>query len=80
MSDESTRTAVRRLDVRRVIGGLFVVYGLIVGIAGIVDGHAVNRWTGLAMFVLGVLFLLWQWWRPLVIGPPGEDVADEDPR
>ena len=66
-------SAVRLFDVRRIIGGLFVVYGAIVVIMGLTDGKAeiakaqgvnINLWTGLAMFILGVLFLLWMWWRP----------------
>ena len=77
MSDE--RKAARLFDVRRVIGGLFVVYGLVIGLAGLFDSPAevakaqgvrINLWTGLVMLLLGVLFLLWQWWRPLEIGEP----------
>jgi hypothetical protein len=76
---EEAASKARLFDVRRVIGGLFVVYGLVVGIAGLFDsqteiqkaqGVRVNLWTGLAMLALGVLFLLWQWWRPLEIGHP----------
>jgi hypothetical protein len=66
-------SAARLFDVRRVIGGLFVVYGVLVGIAGLLDSPAevdkaqgvrINLWAGLAMLVLGLLFLLWQWLRP----------------
>ena len=66
-------SAARLFDVRRVIGGLFVVYGVIVTLLGIFDSDAeiakaqgvrINLWMGLSMLVLGVLFLLWQWWRP----------------
>jgi hypothetical protein len=65
--------AARLFDVRRVIGGLFVVYGVVVTIVGIIDGKAeidkargvrINLWAGLGMLVLGLLFLLWQWLRP----------------
>jgi xanthine/uracil/vitamin C permease (AzgA family) len=87
--DESVPASKARLfDVRRVIGGLFVVYGLIVTIAGLFDsaeeirkaqGVRINLWTGLAMLVLGGLFLLWQWWRPLEVAPM-HDEADERPR
>jgi hypothetical protein len=78
----------RLFDVRRVIGGLFVVYGLIVTIAGLFDsgeeikkaqGVRINLWTGVAMLVLGGLFLLWQWWRPLEVAPM-HDEADDRPR
>ena len=76
MSDEQkadTARAARLFDVRRVIGGLFTVYGVIVTILGIFDSQAeidkaagvrINLWIGLAMLALGLLFLLWQWLRP----------------
>ena len=76
----------RLFDVRRVIGGLFVVYGLVVTLAGLFDSPAelekaqgvrINLWTGVAMLVLGVLFLLWQWWRPLEVGPAESAEAPE---
>src|ERR1700754_5076381 len=72
-AEERRSAAARLFDVRRVIGGLFVVYGLIVGIAGLFDGSAaldkaqgvrINLWAGLAMLLLGLLFLLWQWVSP----------------
>jgi hypothetical protein len=77
MSDQTTKAetarAARLFDVRRVIGGLFTVYGVIVTILGIFDSQAeidkaagvrINLWIGLGMLALGLLFLLWQWWRP----------------
>ena len=71
--DRVEQRAARLFDVRRVIGGLFVVYGLIVTGIGLFDSPAdidkaqgvrINLWTGLAMLALGALFLLWQWLRP----------------
>jgi hypothetical protein len=41
-----------------VIGGLFLVYGVILIVAG-AFGEAVNLWTGLAMAVFGGVFLVW---------------------
>jgi hypothetical protein len=73
MSEDKRSAAARLFDIRRVIGGLFVVYGVLVGGAGLFDSSAeidkaqgvrINLWAGLAMLVLGLLFLLWQWWRP----------------
>jgi hypothetical protein len=67
--DMAARSAAARLfDVRRVIGGLFVVYGVIVTLLGIFDtpaeidkaqGVRINLWMGLAMLALGLLMLLW---------------------
>lgn len=47
-----------------VIGGLFLVYGVILIVAGAV-GEAVNLWTGLAMAVFGGAFLLWARFRKI---------------
>jgi hypothetical protein len=70
---ERRSAAARLFDVRRVIGGLFVVYGAILTVRGLFDSTAdlskaaglrINLWAGLAMLALGLLFLAWQWWRP----------------
>jgi hypothetical protein len=80
-------TAARIFDLRRIIGGLFVVYGIIVTIAGIVasdadidkaEGVNINLWTGIGMLILGVFFLVWLKLRPTP--PPTPDVVpDEKP-
>jgi hypothetical membrane protein len=81
---EGTKRAARLFDVRRVIGGLFVVYGVIVTLIGIFDsqseidkaqGVRINLWMGLGMLVLGLLMLLWQWLNPTE-GPAAP--ADEE--
>lgn len=60
-------------DVRRVIGGLFLVYGLLVTGIGVFEPSAqidkaqgvnINLWAGLGMLALSVFFLVWQWLRP----------------
>src|SRR6476660_2012263 len=62
--------AARLFDIRRIIGGLFAVYGLILTVLGLLDSTAeidkaqgvrINLWAGLGMLVVGGLFLLWQW-------------------
>jgi hypothetical protein len=73
MAPSETSGKARLFDVRRVIGGLFVVYGLLVGTVGLLDppeqihkaqGVNINLWAGLCMLALGGFFLLWQWLRP----------------
>ncbi|NJC73285.1 hypothetical protein HC031_26715 [Planosporangium thailandense] len=79
-TDEAIPTSKARLfDVRLVIGGLFVVYGIVITLVGLFDGPneirkaagvRINLWTGLAMLVLGGIFLVWHWWRPLKVNQP----------
>ncbi|MET8688368.1 hypothetical protein ABZV77_29595 [Streptomyces sp. NPDC004732] len=82
--ERKSATAARLFDIRRIIGGLFVVYGIIVTIAGITASDAdlkkaedinINLWTGLAMLALGLFFLGWLWLRPAVT--PAEEPADD---
>jgi hypothetical protein len=86
---ERRSAAARLFDVRRVIGALFVVYGVILTLLGIFDDSAdiekaqgvrINLWMGLAMLVLGGLFLLWQQLNPTK-APTREELdaaADDD--
>ncbi|MGY5045519.1 hypothetical protein ACWDE0_07665 [Streptomyces sp. 900105755] len=78
-------TAARIFDLRRIIGGLFVLYGIIVTITGITDSQAeidkaqginINLWTGIGMLLLGVFFLVWLWLRPIPPAPPAKDADD----
>jgi hypothetical protein len=80
-TDEDEIAAARianRFDIRRIIGGLFVFYGVILAITGIVGsdevknkaaGINVNLWTGLGMLVVGVLMIVWALTRPVVPEP-----------
>ncbi|MFI9172126.1 hypothetical protein [Streptomyces lincolnensis] len=81
-------TAARLFDIRRIIGGLFVVYGVIVTIAGLTDSDAaiskaqginINLWTGLGMLLLGLFFLAWLKLRPTAPPTPAADDADDQP-
>ncbi|MGC0340119.1 hypothetical protein [Streptomyces sp. SLBN-8D4] len=77
-------TAARIFDLRRIIGGLFVLYGIIVTIAGInpsdssldkSEGVNINLWTGLGMLLLGIFFLVWLKLKPVApvqVEPPEE--------
>ncbi|GAA3360289.1 hypothetical protein [Saccharopolyspora gregorii] len=79
--ERGSGTAARLFDVRSVIGGLFVFYGLLIGGAGLFAGEAaiakaqginINLWTGASMLLVGAFFLLWQRIRPLRHEPPAE--------
>ena len=68
------RRAANLFDLRRIIGALFLVYGVILTILGLTDsqeeidkaaGVNVNLYTGLAMIAVAILFLLWAFTRPM---------------
>ncbi len=71
--------AANRFDIRRLIGGLFILYSLILIALGIFGSHHiktkaaginVDLWTGIGMLVLGILMLVWAFTRPVVPEPP----------
>src|SRR3954466_2669691 len=75
-AEEESRTqrAANLFDLRRIIGGLFLIYGVILTILGLTDSQAeiqkaagvrINLWTGLAMIAVAILFLIWAFTRPL---------------
>ena len=97
MSDETSRTerAANLFDLRRIIGGLFVAWGVLLVILGLIgmgdveNAEAINIYAGLGMLALGICFLLWAFTRPLseelqeASGSAGGDdegaVGDADP-
>jgi xanthine/uracil/vitamin C permease (AzgA family) len=69
-------------DLRTFIGALFVIFGVVVTIEGLVaspesiakaTGVNLSLWTGLCMLVVGVVFILW-----MLARPPSLDVKHED--
>jgi hypothetical protein len=70
---EATRQA-NRFDIRRLIGALFILYGLILTALGIFGSEAVknkaaginiNLWTGIGMLIFGGLMIFWALARPV---------------
>ena len=78
-----TKSAAAKLfDIRIMIGGLFVLYGLMLTIAGFFTSDAelakavginMNLWLGLGMLVLGVFFLVWARVNPIHVEPNPTD-------
>lgn len=72
---EAPKSAAAKLfDIRTLIGGLFTLYGLMLGIYSFFTspqelekaaGININLWLGLSMLLLGVLFLVWVRVAPL---------------
>ena len=68
-----------RFDIRRLIGGVFVVYGLILTALGIFGssevknkaaGLNIDLWAGLGMLVFAGLMIAWALLRPVEPDPP----------
>jgi len=71
--------AARLFDIRRLIGGLFLIYGVILVVLGLGESDAsieksadvnVNLYSGLGMLALAAFFIAWGLLRPL---------GDDDP-
>ena len=81
-SDEDEAEAARaanKFDIRRLIGGLFCLYSLILIALGLFGSHAIKNkaaginidlWTGLGMLVFGMLMIFWAFAGPSCPSPP----------
>jgi hypothetical protein len=86
-SEEDEARAARmanRFDIRRIIGGLFILYSVILIITGIAGDHTVKNkasginvdlYTGIAMLVVGILMIAWALLRP--VQPEPEETRGE---
>lgn len=72
---DTARRAANLFDLRRIIGGLFTAWGVLLIILGATDSQAeidraaginINLYAGFGMLVMGLLFLVWAFARPLV--------------
>jgi drug/metabolite transporter (DMT)-like permease len=70
--------AANRFDIRRLIGGLFVVYGVILVIIGVTGSSAtkhkaaginIDLWAGIGMLLFAAFMLAWAFTRPTVPHP-----------
>jgi hypothetical protein len=88
MSQPSTRAerAANLFDLRRIIGGVFTVWGILLIILGLTGsvveknkaaGLNINLIAGIGMLAVGIVFLTWAFTRPL-----GTELreADDDER
>ena len=74
--------AANLFDLRRIIGFLFVAWGILLTVLGLTESDAeiakaadvnINLLAGLGMLVFGLLFLLWAFTRPL-----GEELREAE--
>ena len=74
MDAKRAERAANLFDLRRMIGGLFLIYGIILTVMGAGEsqknidkaaGINVNLYTGIAMIAVAIFFLIWAFTRPL---------------
>jgi hypothetical protein len=73
MDDHEVRAA-NLFDIRRIIGGLFLVYGIVLVVLGLgasdsdihrASGINVNLWVGISLLITAAFFIGWALLRPL---------------
>jgi hypothetical protein len=73
-TDDRAERAANLFDLRRIIGGVFTGWGLLLIVLGLFDsqeeidkaaGVHINLYAGIGMLIVGLLFLLWAFTRPL---------------
>ena len=83
-TDDRDIRAANLFDIRRIIGGLFLLYGIVLTVLGLgasdadlkrADGVNVNLLVGICLLVMAASFIAWALWRPL--GRELERVAAE---
>ena len=87
-SHKPKSAAAKLFDIRLLIGGLFVVYGVMLTISGFFTSDKerakaadinINLWLGLGMLALGVLFLIWRAVNPVKVEPADEPAEQPQP-
>jgi hypothetical protein len=73
-TEDRAERAANLFDLRRIIGGVFVAWGVLLTVLGLFDSDAeidkaagvnINLYAGIGMLAFGLLFLLWAFTRPL---------------
>lgn len=79
-TDTPKSAASKLFDLRRLIGGLFTLYGVLLLIHSFFDTQAdldkaagvhINLWLGIGMLLVGIFFLVWGRLDP--VRPPDPD-------
>ena len=83
-TDERDLRAANLFDIRRIIGGLFLLYGITLVVLGLgasdedlrrAEGVNLNLLVGVVMLAMAALFIAWALWRPL-----GRELAKQSDR
>jgi len=78
LDEETAARAANRFDIRRIVGGLFALYGVVLIVTGIVGSHHVKTkaagididlWVGIAMLIFAAIMIAWALMRPVAPEP-----------
>jgi hypothetical protein len=78
VDETAAARAANRFDIRRVIGGVFTLYGAVLVLLGLFGAHHIkvkaaginiNLWTGLGMLVVAAMMIAWALLRPVLPEP-----------
>ena len=81
-TEQQAAEAANLFDLRRIIGGVFLLWGVLLVILGVTESDAeiakaadvnINLWAGLGMLAISAVFLIWAFTRPL-----GEELASDE--
>jgi hypothetical protein len=82
LDEAAAARAANRFDIRRIIGGLFCLYAVILIVTGVIgddtvknkaDGINIDLWTGIAMLAFGIFMIAWALLRPVAAEPGRTD-------
>src|SRR3954466_3254322 len=82
MAESREERAANLFDLRRIIGGVFVAWGILLTILGLTESDAeidkaaginINLFAGLGMLIVGIIFLVWAFAPPL-----GREIAESE--
>jgi hypothetical protein len=88
LSEEQVERATSLLDIRRIIGTLLGIYGVLLLGAGVFGSSAdknkasgvnINLWVAFALLAACGLFWLWASTRPLIDELEDEGVTEDEP-
>jgi hypothetical protein len=80
--ETTSKRAANLFDLRRIIGGVFVAWGVLLIILGLTDSEAeankaaginINLYAGIGMLIVGLVFVTWALTRPL-----GQELAESE--
>ncbi len=83
VNEERELRAATLFDIRRIIGGLFLLYGITLTVLGLgasdediqrAEGVNVNLVVGITLLIMAAMFIGWALWRPL-----GRELAKKQP-